>query len=161
MPVLAVVGIGLTVAAIAEQQSAARKASNTAAITSIYNNKLDQMQAQQVDQDSSVAVQGMREDAEAYVSKQRGQYAAAGIVADTGSPLAIQAETAGKLELRAQHAFMESSAKQGQLYSEGAAGLYYGRSEQDQISEQSQAATLTGAARIAGMGYQAYQNYIG
>lgn len=159
MPILAVVAIGLTAASIAMQNKAARDAQRTVKNTAAYNNVVDQVKAQQIDQDANTNIRAMREEAATYISKQQGQYAAAGIIANTGSPLAVQATTAGRLELRAQHVFMDSRAREGMAYSEGAMGLRYGQSQNDQIGMQATAATLSGAAKITGQAYSGYQTF--
>jgi len=159
MPAMAIIAVGLTVASMAQQNAASKKAESTAKTTAAYNNALDITEAQQIDQASNTSIRQMREDAATYVDRQRGQYAASGIMADTGSPLSVQAETAGRLELQAQHKFMDAQNSESRAYSEGQAGLLYGQNQADQISMKATADTLSGAAKIAGMGYNAYQTY--
>lgn len=53
----------------------------------------------------------LREKNEAFLSRQRARYAAAGVVGTEGTPLAVLAETAGKLELESQDAIYQSSLK--------------------------------------------------
>lgn len=157
MPVAAVIVVaGLEIAQTVQKKKAADAAATTATQVADYNNRLDQSQATQVDLDAQSNIDAMRKDASVYMSRQASAYAGAGIVANTGSALAVQAATAGKFALREQQTYSDAEAKEDYLYSEGQAGVAAGAAKADQYKMAGDAAVLQGASQVVGSVYGAY-----
>lgn len=159
VPIIAfAVEAGLTVASTIEQKRASDAAATTATQVATYNNKLDQSEAAQVDADSIANIQAMRRDADVYMSRQTSAYVANGVRADTGSPLAVRAITAGRFEMREQQSYNDAQAKEERLYSEGEADIAEGAAKADEYHMQGVAAVLGGAAKVAGLAFGAYES---
>jgi hypothetical protein len=63
-----------------------------------YNAAVMEQDAMVAERDAHIAANEKRRDNERFLSRQRALYAKAGVVGTTGSPLLVQAETAGTLE---------------------------------------------------------------
>jgi hypothetical protein len=153
MPVIPIAALAISVGATVASSGMAKKASdaaaNTATQTAAYNAKVDAAQSDQIDKDTIVNIQNMRKDAATYVSRQAAAYAGAGIVANKGSALAVQAATIGKTEMRAQNMWAESQAKEENLASAAAAGVAEGAAQADQYHMEGIADVLNGASKVA------------
>jgi hypothetical protein len=94
--VMAAVSVASTVASTIQQKKAADAAARTATQVADYNAKLDRSEAAQIDLDSLENVRALRRDAATYMSRQALAYVGSGVMANTGSPLAVRAATAGR-----------------------------------------------------------------
>lgn len=158
MPVAyAIVAIGTAVYGAVETKRANDSAARTAASVADYNAKLDRADAEQIELDAKTNIASLRKDATTYMSRQTSAYAAAGIRTDTGSPLAVEAATAGKYELQAQRLWSDANAKAEHLESQAQAGLRQGEAQADQYHMQGVAAVLNGASKVSGQIYGAYR----
>lgn len=159
VPIVAVaVEVGLTIAATSQQKRADDSAANTATQVAAYNARLDQSEANQVDADAIENIRSMRRDAEVYMSRQTAAYAASGVRADTGSPLAVRAITASRFEMREQQTWNDAQAREQRLASAGQAGIAEGAAKADQYHMEGVAAVMGGAAKVAGLVYGGYQS---
>ena len=122
-----------------------------------YNASLDTTEANQGELDTRVNVERMRESNQAYLSRQHSAYAASGVL-NTGSPLAVQAQTAGRLEMGVKQMYLDSLRKQDLLRSEAGAGLRSSAAQAQAYSNANTAAQLNGGAALARTAYNAYQN---
>jgi len=137
----------LAVSAVAEVASAAQSArvasQQATAATTIanYNAKVDIANAQQMGMDAAANISKQRTEDQSYLSSQRAAYAASGILGGTGSPLAVQATTAGRQEQDIQQYYANTQEKEAGLYEAAQLGVYEG-------AEQASAYHLQGAADI-------------
>lgn len=162
MPVVPALALAASVGSAIYSANLQRRAANDAAANATavadYNARVDLAEAQQTDLDARANIQAMRKDAAVYMSRQTAAFAAAGIRADSGSPLALRAATAGRLAMREQQAYTNSEAKQRQLGSSAIAGRAAGAAAASGYRGQATAAVLSGAGRVAsllGQGYNA------
>jgi len=157
MAATTLVSVGLSVASTIEQKKAANKAAGTATQVANYNASLDRSEAQQIDLDTQTNIDGLRRDASTYMSRQVSSYVGAGVMANTGSPLVVQAATAGRFAMREQQMWADSQAKEQRLESAAQAGIAEGAAQADQYHMQGTAAILSGASKVASQLYGGYQ----
>ncbi len=141
-----------------EANRASRSAAATSIATADYNARVDRADAAQIDLDARANIEAMRKDASVYMSRQAASYAGAGVSADSGSPLAVQAVTAGRFVMRQQQAYLEAEAKQRRYYSAAKAGIAESAAQAEAYRMQGTAALLNGAGRVASMVGGAYQS---
>lgn len=143
----------------ADQQHKAANA-NAANATAVadYNARVDQSAAEQTDLDARANITSLRRDAAVYMSRQTAAFANAGVRADTGSPLAVRAATAGRLAMREQQVYTDSQAKQQRLAAAGRVGQLEGQAAAEGYHGQATAAVLSGAGRVASLLGGAYQS---
>lgn len=72
-------------------------------------------QARSVEEASRIQAEQQREENQRLLARQRARYAAAGVVSSEGSPLAVLAETAGRLELGVQNQMHEANLQAREL----------------------------------------------
>lgn len=135
-------------------QGAAGQAADLALATSQHNAAIDISQAKQLDLDTVQNIRTERAQDAVYMSRQASSYASAGVLS-SGSPLAVQATTAGRLEQGIQQAYVNSQQKQQQMYAAAKVGQLYGsaqaqayRTEGDILRTQNLANQLTGGAHL-------------
>lgn len=161
------VGAAAGTAAVAIQTSQQeRKASNMQADAvqqaAAYNAQVDIAQARQVAMDANANIQRERLDNKAYLSKQTASYAASGILSDTGSPLAVQATTAGRMEQDIQQYWASTQQKEALLYAAAKQGVYEAGQQAEIYHLQGAIAVMNGIGRVIGSVGQAagaYQRY--
>ena len=125
---------------------------------------MDIAQAQQLDYNTVANVRNARAEDAVYMSRQATAYASAGVLS-SGSPLAVEATTAGRLEQRVQQEWQNSQQQQQQLYSAAKVGQLYGqaqasayRTQAAGIGLQNMANMFTGGARLLSTSIGAYQS---
>ena len=118
-----------------------------------YNAGLDEQQANQLEINSQQQIRDARADAKVYLSRQTAAYAASGVMVDTGSPLAVKAATAMRLERRVQQAWTDTENRAAGLRSQAAAERMYGASAADMYHLQATGQALGGAAKMIGSVY--------
>ena len=123
-----------------------------------FNAGLDISQAKQLELDTRQNIESMREEGSVYESRQKTAYAASGVLTGSGSPLAVQAATAGKFAQRINQQYLNSQATENRLYSEATAGIYEGAGQAAGFRAQGTAALLTGGAKVAGQLYQDFDS---
>lgn len=157
MPALAVVSIALTAYSMVQQNAASKAAEQLARDTAQRNANIDITQAKQLGMDTAENIRQMRDQAAIYTSRQQASYAASGVLADSGSPLAVQASTVGKMEQRIQQEHVNSVQKQEQLYSSAKAGIAYGDATASALNKANNAAMIRSGANLLTTAYGAYQ----
>jgi len=144
-------------------QGAAGQAADLALATSQHNAAIDISQAKQLDLDTVQNIRTERAQDAVYMSRQASSYASAGVLS-SGSPLAAQATTAGRLEQGIQQAYVSSQQKQQQMYAAAKVGQLYGsaqaqayRTEGDVLRTQNFANQLQGGAHLLSTAAGAYR----
>ena len=162
MPAVPIIALAASAAATGYSVITAKKASDAAAAndqaTAQYNAKVDQQQAQQLNVNTQTNIEGMRRDASVYMSRQAAAYAGAGIVANTGSALAVQVATAGKFAMREQQAWADSQAQEQLLAGGAAEGVREGDAAATAANSQGIAAMINGASKLSSTLYGGYQS---
>ena len=133
------------------QYQASKNAAAVDQATAQYNAKYDTAMAQQLDLDTQQNIRTERQNDAVYLSKQEASYAAAGVLATSGSALHAQITNAGRFEQQIQQEWVNSQQKQQAYYSQAAVGIAEGqaRAEADRMS--GSIALINGAAKIAGL----------
>lgn len=116
-----------TAISVEESNAQARAASQAAN----YNAKVDVANAQQLAMDANANIEKQRQDDQAYQSNQRAAFAASGILSGTGSPMEVQATTAGRQEQDIQTYWASVQEKESQLYASAEEGVYEGQEQAD------------------------------
>jgi hypothetical protein len=93
-----------------------------------YNADLAEQDAMVEERDARLAANEQRKDNERLLSRQRALYAKAGVVTTAGSPLLVQAETAGILERNALATEVAGSNQAGVLRQQGVLERFAGKS---------------------------------
>lgn len=144
-----------TVAVEASNRQAA-----AAAQAADYNAAVDKANANQLAMNANANIQRQRQQDQEYQSNQRAALAASGVLSGTGSPMALQATTAGRQEQDIQTYWTSVQEKESQLYSSAAEGVYEGQEEADIYHLQGAADIFNGVGSVAGdlgKGYQVSQ----
>ena len=148
---------GATMAAV----SSSRQAS-AAAQAADYNAKVDQANAKQLAMDAQANIQKQRQDDATFESSQRAALAASGVLSDTGSPMQVEATTAGRLEQDIQTYWTSVQEKESQLYASAEEGVYEGAEEADIYHLQGASDIFSGIGAVgstAMKGYTMAQGY--
>lgn len=148
MPYVAVASLALQGFGMLQQNSAAQQSEQLARDTAQRNANVDFASADQLRLDADQNIQQARQEAQIYTSRQQTSYAASGVLADSGSPLAVQASTVGKLQQRIQQQFIDAGQKEQQMISAGKAGIAYGDASARATNIQNTAAQLKGGANL-------------
>ena len=174
MCIPAAVGIGITLVGAAMQAKGQIDAGNAAADASAYNASLARRDAeiyhaQAVDARKRGEVEEMsfRDDLSSYMGEQANSLAATGFTLDSGSPLALIADSAEAGEIDAQtiryNAEMEAIGHENNAASALASGTIHNV----QAANSKSAGRLSGATSLlsglgsAGMSYGSYKKYGG
>lgn len=123
----AVVAAGTAVEAKQVSSRQAEAATNAAD----YNAAVDKANAQQLAFDAQANITKQRQDDQAYQSNQRAALASSGVLSGTGSPMALQATTAGRQEQNIQQYWTSTQEKENQLYGSADEGVYEGQEQSD------------------------------
>lgn len=159
VPALALAAsVGSTIYAANQQRTVANANAANATAVADYNARVDQAAAEQTDLDARANITSMRRDASVYMSRQTAAFANAGVRADTGSPLAVRAATAGRLAMREQQAYTDAQAKEQRFAAAGRVGQLEGQAAAEGYHGQATAAVLSGAGRVASLLGGAYQS---
>ena len=124
-----VVSAVASVAAAAESAHMASKQASAAASAADYNAKLDIVKAQQLTMDANANISKQREQDATYMSSQRAALAAAGVLENTGSPLSLEATTAGRMEQNIQQYWTTVERRETALYESAQEGVEAGAEE--------------------------------
>jgi hypothetical protein len=109
---LTIASVVATVASTAYSAYSANEQGKAQQKLADYNAAVMEQDAMVAERDARIAANEKRRDNERFLSRQRALYAKAGVVGTTGSPLLVQAETAGTLE-RGAMAIDVAGANQG------------------------------------------------
>jgi hypothetical protein len=136
------IGAGVvTLAGAGLQAASASKAATSAAQMGDYNAKVDIANALQTSETAAQNVRNQRIEDQSFLSGQRAQYAASGVLSGTGSAMQVQATTAGRMEQNIQQYWQDENAKINQYWASAQVGIYQGE-------EQASTDHLEGAADI-------------
>lgn len=130
-----------------------KQQAKTAAAVGEYNAKVAEAEALTIDMEARENLRRRRQTNKSFLARQRARFVSSGVVEDTGTPLEVQAETAGLLEMEA----LDANRVARQQAEQRRAGATYSR-----LSGQSQAAyygTMAGASLLAGVGGLAANAY--
>ena len=152
------VSMAMTAYSAYKQHQAAKNAAAVDTATADYNAKVDRSQAEQLQLDTIQNIRTQRENDAVYLSQQHAAYAAAGVLADTGSPLAAQITNAGRMEKQLQQEYVNSQQRQQQLYSSANIGRLEGYARAEADKAQGTIALIDGGAKLAGQFYGGYQS---
>jgi hypothetical protein len=136
--------------AAAESARASSQQAKAATQSANYNAKVDISNAQQVALDAQANIQKQRQDDQAYQSNQRAALAASGVDADSGSPMALQATTAGRQEQDIQTYWSSVQEKESSLYGAAEEGVVEGQEEADIYHLQGAGDIFQGVGSVAG-----------
>lgn len=161
----AVVAIGVAGAALEttaystiEQKKAAGQAAGVDQATADYNARYDESMAQQLDLDTIQNERTERQNDSVYLSREAASYAAAGVLATTGSPLAAQITNAGRFEQQIQQSYVNSQQKQQQYASAATVGRLEGAARADADRMSGTIALINGGAKMAGQLFGDYNS---
>jgi hypothetical protein len=140
------------------QHKAAKNAAATDVQVASYNAEIDNAQADQIQLDTEANLSLARKQGQAYVAKQQVSYAAAGVLADTGTPLQAEIASVGTINQNIQQEYSNSQRKQQLLHSQAEEGVYMGQASAAADSARGTAALLTGGAQIASSVFKAYDS---
>lgn len=139
---LAMQGYAMSAANKAAKQSAA-----DAKATAAYNSRVDLAEAKQIEYDSEENTRSARREARVYLSRQEAAYVTAGVL-NSGSALAVQAETAGRLEQGVLQERLNASREIGKRESAAKMGILYGDMTSKGILAQNRVNMLNGGANM-------------
>ena len=140
----AVASTAVAVNASERQAAAASQAAN-------YNADVDIANAKQLSMDANANIQKQRQQDQEYQSNQRAALAASGVLSGTGSPMALQATTAGRQEQDIQTYWTSVQEKESQLYGSAEEGVYEGEEEADIYHLQGAGDIFSGVGSLAGI----------
>ncbi len=145
--VMAVASVALQGYSMIKANKAAKASQSLAKDTADYNAQLEETAAQQVELDDSENIRAARRDAEVYTSRQKAAYASSGVL-NSGSPLAVEATTAGRMEQQIQQMKSNSNQEATKRRSAAAVGRIYGERQASAIGIENTANMLRGGAGI-------------
>jgi hypothetical protein len=134
---------GMAAISSSKQATAASEAAN-------YNAKVDQARAQQLAMNAQANIAKQRQDNAEYQSQQRAALAASGVLSDTGSPMAMEATTAGRQEQDIQQYWTSVQEQEAGLYSAAQEGVYEGAEEAEAYHLQGASDLFQGVGGVAG-----------
>lgn len=92
-------GLGLTTAGILQAGQAAASEAESQAAVAEYNAKIQEREAEAIEQQAQYAQRKQAEEAARYASTLRAEFGASGVVSSEGTPLLIQSRQAAESEL--------------------------------------------------------------
>lgn len=127
-----------------------RQQAATAAAVGDYNARVSEADAAQVDMEARENLSRKRKANQSFLSRQRASYVASGVVGDVGTPLEVQAETAGLLELEALDADRVAKNQSARLRSGAVFERASGQAQKSAYNMAAGTSLLTGVGDIAG-----------
>lgn len=124
-----------------------------------YNNKLARAEAANLEAETAEQIKRRRIENRAGLADLRTRLASSGVVTTTGTPLLLQGEAAGRLELQIADAARSASMQAASLRAKGRMGLW----EADQMNSASRLSMLGTAIQGIGSAFGKYQSgsYLG
>lgn len=142
-----VASVGVQAYSMVQQNKAAKASANLVKEGAEYNAAVDMADAKQIELDMDANTRAERRDAAVYTSRQRAAYAAAGVL-NTGSPLAVQVESAGRMEQAIQQERINAGREITKRESAAKLGILYGNAQADAIKRQNKIDMLKGGIGI-------------
>ena len=152
-----------TVAAGASAYMSARASSQqatAAAQAADYNAKVDVANAQQQALNANANIAKQRQQDQEYQSDQRAAYAASGVLSGSGTPMEVQATTAGRQEQNIQQYWTSVQEKESAQYAAAEEGVVEGQEEASTFHLQGAGDIFNGIGNMensAMTGYRAYE----
>jgi hypothetical protein len=140
-----------------EQNKAAGMSADLARSVAQHNAALDIQEAKQIELDTGENIRALRAEDEVYVSRQQTAYAANGVLS-SGSPLAVEASTVGRMEQRIQQMYTNSQLEQQKRYESAKVGVRYGEAKAAAIKTENFAAMLKSGANLLSSAYGGYSS---
>lgn len=140
-----------------KQNQAAKASSQLARDTASYNAKVDRVGAQQTELDATQNAANARRDAAVYTSRQQAAYASSGVL-NTGSALAVEAETAGRLNQRILQDKLNAGREAEKMRSAATVGQLYGDAQASAINQQNNINQMKGGMSLLSTVAGAYQS---
>jgi len=157
MATLTAVSVGAQGYAMVKQNQANKASARLATDTASYNQLVNETNATQTEMDADASTRAARRDAQVYTSRQKAAYAASGVL-NSGSALAAQVETAGRMEQQILQSRSNSLREAEKMRAAGRMGILYGNAQADAIKRQNSIDMLRGGVGIlstVGSFYQA------
>jgi len=151
------VSAAMTAYSAYEQNQSAKNAAAVDEATARYNARADLAMSAQLDLDTQQNIRTERQENAVYLSRQAASYAAAGVLATTGSPLHAQITNAGRMEQRIQQEWVNSNQKQQEMASRAKIGILEGNAQAQADRAQGTIALINGGAKLASMAFSAYE----
>lgn len=152
------VSAGATVYSAYSQKKAGDAAAQVDTATADYNARYDLAASNQLDLDTQQNIRTARAEDAVYLSRQQASYAAAGVLANSGSPLHAQITNAGRMEQQIQQEWVNSQQKQQSYAAAARVGQLEGaaRAQSDRMS--GSLALVNGGAKLASQAFGAYDS---
>jgi hypothetical protein len=130
-----------------ETNKAGKQAAGVALSVGQYNARVDENQAKQLELDADANIANARRSAAIYTSRQRAAYASSGVLS-SGSPLAVEATTAGRFEQQIQQMKVNTGQEAAKARAAGSVGILYAQAQADAIRTQTESALVRGGVGI-------------
>lgn len=156
VPIMMVASVALQGASMIKQNQASKASAQLAKDTASFNSRVDMAEATQIEMDSDANTRAARRDAAVYTSRQRAAYASSGVL-NSGSALAVEVETAGRLEQRIQQERTNALREATKRESSARVGVMYGDAQASAIRRQNSVDMLRGGVGILSTVAQGYQ----
>lgn len=144
---LGVASVGLQGYSMYKQNQANKASAKLATSTAEYNQRVMESNAAQTEMDADFNTRMARRDAQVYTSRQKAAYAASGVL-NSGSALAVEAETAGRMEQQILQRRSDSLREAEKMRASGRMGVLYGQAQADAIRRQNSIDMLRGGVGI-------------
>lgn len=140
--VASAVGTGVSAYSSYQQGKAQQRLNN-------YNAAVNDQAALDRQRDARIAANAQRAQAQRLMARQRSLWAKAGVVGSTGTPLLVQAEQAGELELAALETERTGNVQAGQLRQQAVLDRMAGKAARTAGNLNAAATILQGAGSMA------------
>ena len=137
------------------QMYSAKQQGEAAVTAAKYNNQILKQAARNKELESQEAIKRQRENNRSVLSSMRAQLANSGFISDMGTPLLLQGETAGRMELAIQDAARSAGIEASNLRTRGALTLWEGQQAKFASNLQATAIGIQGVGNMAQTAYNA------
>lgn len=150
---LIVTGYGMV-----KQSQAANASATLAQSVGQRNANIDLTAAKQLELDTNANILAQRRNDAVYSSQQATAYASAGVLNDSGSPLAARATTVGRMQQNIQQTYTDATQREAQMQDSARAGILYSDANASAIRTQNEAAMLKGGVNLLSTINQDYRS---
>jgi hypothetical protein len=137
---------------------ASSQQATAAAQTADYNAKVDVANAQQQALNANANISAQRQKDQEFESDQRAAFAASGVLSGSGSPMEVQATTAGRQEQNIQSYWTSVQEKESAEYAAADEGVVEGQEEASTFHLQGAADIFNGIGNMEGAAMKEYQS---
>lgn len=155
------IAVASTAATVYGTVQASKAAKNAAAVDNSvagYNARLDEAMAAQSDLDTQANIRTEREQNAVYLSKQHASYAAAGVIANSGSALDAQLTNVGRMEQQIQQQWVNNNQNMQRLASSASVGRLEGNARAEADRAQGTIAMINGVSKASSQLFGAYSS---